>query len=132
MCPPYVTRHRPFWYIATSFSAWLDTATCATAVFYSRVSDRTKICVNCYEEPRDPRERRSHELVARHYLHIGLEEQFDTCSLCDNLIASTRSYADCYTCRTLRDDFANYMRTTECHSFDPEESTIIAISQSVI
>jgi len=132
MCPPYVIRRPPFWVATTSFSAWLDTATCATAVFYSHVSERTKICVNCYEEPRDPRERRTHELVARHYLHIGPEEHFDTCSLCDNLIASTRSYADCYTCRTLRDDFANFLRATEGDSFDPEESTILTISQTVI
>jgi len=78
MCPPARNRRRPYCRIGVPYSAL-----CMTAVFYLHTNNQNKICDLCYEHIRDPQERHSYELIARHYLHIGYKEHFEICSLCN-------------------------------------------------
>jgi len=132
MCPPVLNRRRIYCFYGLPYSAWLNTALCATAIYYSSVNNSNKVCHVCYADVLDYQEQRSYELIARHYLHIGYEERFEICSACDAVIPFTRPHSECYTCRTLRDDFGDYLQGSEDDPYNSDESTIITISQSTI
>jgi len=110
MYPPVLNRRQIYCPIEVPYSAWLTTALCATAIFYSCVNNGRKICHVCYDDILDSQERRSYELTVHHYFHIGHEERFEICSACHAAIPLTRSHLECHTCRVLRDDFAEYLR----------------------
>jgi len=132
MCPPARNFRCPYCRTGVPYSAWLDTTLCVTAVFYLHTNNQIEICDLCYEHIRDSQERRSYELIARHYFHIGYEEHFEICSLCNVIIPLSRPYFECYTFRLLRDDFADYLQRTGDDPYDSADSTVITISQTTL
>jgi len=131
MCPPTLNRRRIYCPREISYLAWLDTALCATSVFYSSVTGRHKLRHVCYHEALSPQERRSYELLVHHYLHIGTAENFEICDACNSVIAFARPYLDCATCRALHNDFAEYFRESGDDPYNSPEATVITISRTV-
>jgi len=131
MCPPILNRRRIYCPQEISYFAWLDTALCATSVFYSSTTGSHKLCHVCYDEALSPQERRGYELLVHHYLHIGTVENFEICAACNSIIAFTRPYLECAICRVLRDDFAEYLRESRDDPYNSPEATVITISRSV-
>lgn len=127
MCPP-PTRRADNIFSENHIDAWLNTALCCSASFRVHRINNDIVCHECYITE-VPEIEGPHDSISRHYIHIGYNERFEACSLCNAILSRNRPVSNCLVCRFAVDNFKEYLRRSQDRPFDSDEPTIISISQ---
>jgi len=109
---------------------WLDTAICCFAHCYRHRADKYIICNECFAE-QSVSDRRFYDSVERHYVHIGIQEELEECSICNNLTTRRQIPSACPTCYHVVQDFAAYLRESGDTPYESDASTIIVVSETL-
>lgn len=114
------------------YHIWISTARCAVSLVHqSDLNHDVILCDNCFLQV-NGNAHESYTSKIRHYIHLGVTECHDECTVCKVLLATKRPISECELCSQTLPQFLSYIELSGDAPYESDSATIVALEQTPV